>query len=103
MPIPQYPLQMPQYIYQLPKTGSTLLLSNTKDNGLFYFTLPDFYGQYDFYIDAVLENGESAEILVDNDYCNRSIHLTYIPFSLDTIEMENCFGNGCQYATFQHL
>ena len=33
-----------------------------------------------------LENGESADILVDNDYCNRSIHLTYIPFSLDTIE-----------------
>jgi hypothetical protein len=35
-----------------------------------------------------LENGESAEILVDNDYCNRSIHLTYIPFALDTIEMK---------------
>jgi len=61
---------------------------HTRDNGLFYFTLPDFYGQYDFYIDAVLENGESAEILVDNDYCNRSIHLTYIPFALDTIEMK---------------
>ncbi len=53
---------------------------------MFYFTLPDFYGHYDFYIDAVLENGESADILVDNDYCNRRIHLTYIPFSLDTIE-----------------
>jgi len=57
-----------------------------QDKGLFYFTLPDFYGQYDFYIDAVLENGESAEILVDNDYCNRNIHLTYVPFALDTIE-----------------
>ena len=53
---------------------------------MFYFTLPDYYGHYDFYIDAVLENGESVDILVDNDYCNRSIHLTYIPFSLDTIE-----------------
>ncbi len=59
---------------------------HTGDNGLFYFTLPDFYGQLDFYIDAVLENRESADILIDNDYCNRSIQLTYLPFSLDTIE-----------------
>lgn len=60
---------------------------HTKDNGLFYFTLPDFYGQYDFYIDALLENGERADILIDNDYCNRSIELAFIPFSLDTTEM----------------
>ncbi|MEX0981501.1 MAG: hypothetical protein WD577_10260 [Bacteroidales bacterium] len=61
---------------------------HTTDNGFFNFTLPDFYGQYDFYIDALLENGEKAEILVDNDYCTRSINLTYIPFSLDSIEMK---------------
>lgn len=59
---------------------------HTMDNGFFNFTLPDFYGQYDFYIDAVLENEKRAQILVDNDYCNRNIQLTYIPFSLDSIE-----------------
>jgi len=71
-----------------PQNWNYFATFHTKENGLFFFTLPDFYGQYDFYIDAVLENGESAEILVDNDYCNRSIHFTYIPFSLDTIEMK---------------
>jgi len=60
----------------------------TDDKGLFYFTLPDLYGQYDFYIDAALENGERADILIDNDYCNRQISLSYIPFSLDSIEKE---------------
>ena len=60
----------------------------TGDNGLFYFTLPDFYGQYDFYIDAVLENGETAQILVDNDFCPRGIRLPYDPFSLDSSEMK---------------
>ena len=61
---------------------------NTRAHGSFYFTLPDIYGYYDFYIDAVLENGERADILLDNDYCNRSIQLAYIPFSLDSIERE---------------
>lgn len=60
----------------------------TRDNKSFYFTLPDFYGQYDFYIEAELEDEESVEILVDNDYCNRSVQLSYIPFSLDSAEME---------------
>ncbi len=59
---------------------------STKDKGFFFFTLPDFYDHYDFYIDAVLQNGESADILLDNDYCNRSTRLAYIPFSLDSIE-----------------
>lgn len=57
-----------------------------KDNGLFYFTIPDFYGRSDFYLDAVVENGERAEILIDNDYCNRSIQLGYVAFSLDSLE-----------------
>jgi len=69
-----------------PQNWKCFTTFHTKDKGLFYFTLPDFYGQYDFYIDAALENGESAEILVDNDYCNRRINLTYVPFSLDIIE-----------------
>jgi len=59
---------------------------HTKDTGLFHFTLPDFYGPQDFFIDAVMENGESAEIWVNSDYCNRSTQLRYIPFSLDTKE-----------------
>lgn len=58
----------------------------TGEKGFFYFTIPDFHGQYDFYVDAVLEDGENADILIDNDYCNRNIHLSYIPFSLDTID-----------------
>lgn len=57
-----------------------------KGNGLFYFTIPDFYGRSDFYLDAAMDNGERAELLIDNDYCNRSIHLSYIPFSLDSLE-----------------
>ena len=61
---------------------------HTSDSGLFCFTIPDFYGTYEFYLDAILENGESAEILIDNDYCNRSIQLGYVPFSLDSIEEE---------------
>lgn len=61
---------------------------HTKETELFYFTLPDFYGQYDFYIDAELDKGERADILIDNDYCNRPINLTYVPFSLDSIEKE---------------
>lgn len=58
----------------------------TKDNGFFHFTLPDFYGPHDFFMDAVMENGESAEIQVDSEYCNRNVHLGYIPFSLDAKE-----------------
>ncbi len=61
---------------------------HTRENGLFYFTLPDFYGTYDFYLDAVLENGERAELLIDYDYCKRSIQLGYVPFSLDSLEKE---------------
>lgn len=53
---------------------------------MFYFTLPAFYGSYDFYIDALTDNAEKAEILIDNDYCNRSIQLEYIPFALDESE-----------------
>jgi hypothetical protein len=61
---------------------------HTSDNGLFYFTIPDFYGTYELYLDADLKNGGSAEILIDNDYCNRSIQLGYVPFSLDSLEEE---------------
>ena len=57
-----------------------------KENGWFYFSLPDLFGRYDFYIDAHLENGGNVEILVDNDYCNRSLQLDFIPFSLDSTE-----------------
>ena len=58
----------------------------TKSNGMFYFTLPEFYGTYDFYIDALTDTLENAEILIDNDFCNRSIQLDYIPFTLDDNE-----------------
>jgi hypothetical protein len=58
----------------------------TRSNGMFYFTLPEFYGNYDFYIDAITDTVEKAEILIDNDYCNRSIQLEYIPFALDEDE-----------------
>jgi len=60
----------------------------TKENGRFHFALPDFYGPHDYFIDAVLENGESAEVWIDSDYCMRSTRLRYIPFSLDTKEKD---------------
>jgi hypothetical protein len=60
----------------------------TKNNGLFYFTLPEFYGIYDFYLEAVNDSDEIAEILIDQGFCNRSIQLNYIPFALDENEKE---------------
>ena len=71
-----------------PQNRNYFTTFHTQDDGLFYFTIPDLYGTYDFYLDAVPENGESAEILIDNDYCNRSIQLGYVPFSLDSLEEE---------------
>ncbi len=58
----------------------------TKSNGNFYFTIPEYFGAYDFYIDAKTKNGEKANILINSDYCNRNVHLAYIPFFLNENE-----------------
>jgi hypothetical protein len=71
-----------------PQNGKYFTSFQTGDGGFFYFTLPDLYGSSDFYLDAVLENGERAEILIDNDYCKRPVQLAYVPFSLDAAEEE---------------
>lgn len=71
-----------------PQNWKYFTTCKAKENGLFYFTLPDFSGRYDFYIDAVLESDENAAIVIDNDYCNRNIQLTYYPFSLDSVEQK---------------
>lgn len=70
----------------MPQNWKYYSTCRTREHGKFYFTLPDFYGEYDFYIDAVLGNEESADILIDNDYCNRNILLPYFPFFLDSLE-----------------
>jgi len=69
-----------------PQNGKYFTSFQTGNEGFFYFSLPNLYGSSDFYLDAVLENGERAEILIDNDYCKRPVQLGYVPFSLDAVE-----------------
>lgn len=78
----------------------------TKSIGKFHFTLPEFYGTHDFYIDALKTEAENAEIFIDDDFCNRSIQLDYIPFDLDenenkvaqemtiNMQLENIYNDG---------
>lgn len=60
----------------------------TDAQGNFHFTIPELYGLYDFYIDAITPDGTVADFLIDNDYCNKKVQLDYIPFSLSDIEEE---------------
>jgi hypothetical protein len=72
----------------IPQDGKYFSSFDVQDNGRFHFTLPDFRGSNDFYLDAVLNNGDPSDLVIDNDYCNRGIQLRYVPFSLDSLEKE---------------
>ncbi len=50
--------------------------------GLFYYSFNDSYGQKELLVTAGLAT-DSIEILVDNDFCNKTVSLPYIPFKLN--------------------
>lgn len=53
------------------------------ENGAFYFTLPAMRGTHEFHISVERDSGPKNEILVENQYCTKSVTLPWIPFQLD--------------------
>lgn len=50
--------------------------------GRFFFSLPDLYGYKDIFISIEHSNQENPMILIDNDYCSKSINLPNPTFFL---------------------
>lgn len=69
-----------------PLNGEYYSVYRTNDKGRFIFSLSDFYGKYDFFIQAETPDTQASEILIDNDYCNNPVSLPYIPFRLNKEE-----------------
>jgi hypothetical protein len=72
----------------IPVTGSYFSIYKTNDKGEFYFTLPMMFGKSDLFIDIDNDNSYEAEIIIDDDFCNETVNLPYIPFVIEKGEDE---------------
>lgn len=84
----QEPLEDVMVRLSIPVTGSYFSVYKTNANGEFYFTLPILFGKPDIFIDIDPENSTGAEILIDDDFCNKTVNLPYIPFAIERGENE---------------
>jgi hypothetical protein len=69
-----------------PENGSFFSAYQTRDNGRFIFSLPDLFGNYDFFIQSAESDTTLSMFLIDNSFCNRPVTLPYIAFSLNEAE-----------------
>ena len=62
---------------------------SSDENGTFLFTLPHYKGKHEFHIAKKINSDENIEILVNTEFCHKSIKLPYITFQLS--EQEKIF------------
>lgn len=58
---------------------------NTNPTGKFFFTLPNLFNAHDFYIYAE-KDGSNLDVRIDNDFCQRSLHINTPKFKLSDEE-----------------
>jgi hypothetical protein len=66
-----------------PAHGEFFSVYQTSAEGRFIFSLPDFYGKYDFFIQSEASDTGVTEFLIDNGFCNRPVVLPHVAFSLN--------------------
>ncbi len=66
--------------------GEFYSVYQTRDYGEFVFSLPDLYGNHDFFIQSETPEPERSDFLIDNGFCSRPVLLPYIAFSLNENE-----------------
>jgi hypothetical protein len=82
-----------------PRQGDLVYLSSVNDpfyfsaevsdaDGGFIFTFPSLEGQYEFHVGSESPVGGLSELFLDNDFCNQSVQLPYVPFELGDSERE---------------
>jgi len=64
-----------------------LLVKTTDSSGRFYFALPYYHGSKDIFLSAEDLPDVSPQILIDNDFCSRSVSLPSPGFTLSDNEM----------------
>ena len=68
-----------------------ILVVRTDSAGRFVFALPPLPGNRDIFLSAMAQPGIVPEILVDNDYCSRPLHLAAPRFTMSGEELKTAF------------
>jgi hypothetical protein len=69
-----------------PSNGEYFSVYQTSDKGRFIFSLPNLYGEYDFFIQSEASDTGVTEFFIDKGFCNRPVLLPYVAFSLNEDE-----------------
>ncbi|HKK62326.1 MAG TPA: Plug domain-containing protein [Bacteroidales bacterium] len=56
--------------------------TTSDETGMVFFNLPTYHGENEFYIVPEGERKDSVDILVNSDYCQKSVSLPFISFEL---------------------
>jgi hypothetical protein len=68
-----------------------ILAIRTDSSGRFFFALPDYFGKKDIFLCADELPDITPEILIDNDFCSRPVHLPSPRFTLNEEEMRAAY------------
>ena len=68
-----------------------ILVVRTDSSGKFFFALPDYNGKRDIFLCADEIKDVTPEILIDNDFCSRPVHLPSPVFTMDGEEMKAAY------------
>lgn len=68
-----------------------LMVIHSDSNGKFFFALPGYYGNRDVFLSSDELPGLNPEILIDNDYCSRPVHLPSPLFIMSEDEMKTAY------------
>lgn len=68
-----------------------ILVINTDSTGRFFFALPDYHGSKDIFLCAEDLPDITPEILIDNDFCTKPVHLPSPLFTLNEEEMKAAY------------
>ena len=74
-----------------------ILVVRTDSAGRFFFTLPDYIGNKDIFLCADDLPDITPEILIDNDFCSRPVHLPSPVFNLNEEEMKTAYKLAVNY------
>lgn len=66
-------------------------VTRTDSSSRFFFVLPDYYGNKDLFLCADDLPDMTPELLIDNDFCSRPVHLPSHIFTLNDEEMKTAY------------
>jgi len=83
-------ISVPYHLVNLHIAGEKDFMAALTDSlGRFRFALPEEYGMHELFLIAASHKDFEVDILVDQDFCNRPVHLVVPKFSLDAKEKES--------------